>query len=219
MTMLHAAIEGLKVGAPQGANLRGWAYPLTGSLCGALRVFADEALVLADRADRFDPEAAKAGVRDGWCGFELHLREEHFVLADELDVRCAVSGKSLFKIRASDLALGAVAARSAVTIEDLLVTAFEPRYVSIEPFIPVMERLESRLSPRQLLDGWRRLILGAPLDDQSWNSELSALAAKSSVSDIARLMAESRPETWRGLPSVFAHEFPCHPAFMPLKAR
>lgn len=219
MTMPHAAIEGVKAGAPQGARVTGWAWPVTGSLCGALRVFAGETLVLADRADRHDAEAAKAGIRDGWCGFDLHLREEHFILADELDVRCAVSGRSLFRIRAADLTLGGPAQRSAVTVEGLLAAAFEPRYQTLDPFIPVMERLAGHLSAWQILDTWRRLILGAPLDNHTWNTELGPLAARTGLTDIARLMFEKKPASWRGFPSVFSSEFPAHPVFAPAKAR
>lgn len=82
-------------------GLRGLAAPKGGFQPGALRLVAGGETIAATRASRYSPDAALAGLRVGWCGFELPGLDTAFAISSDVSVRCLVTDAVLATIELS----------------------------------------------------------------------------------------------------------------------
>lgn len=83
------------------SRITGYAAPRMGPKPAALALKADGVLIAAVRASRYSHTAAEAGVRAGWCGFELPGVAQAFALGAEVTLCCLASGKVLERLALS----------------------------------------------------------------------------------------------------------------------
>ncbi len=79
--------------------LTGYAAPRTGGQPCLVTLSADDRPIVQVRAARHSDAAELAGLRSGWCGFELPGLAQAFAVGDQVRVRCGVSGDVLAEVR------------------------------------------------------------------------------------------------------------------------
>ncbi|WP_028218355.1 DUF4214 domain-containing protein [Paraburkholderia oxyphila] len=217
---MYSAVETIKVKAIKGSNIQGWAVPAEGARCACLMFYAAETLVAAARADRFDAEAARVKVRDGWCKFDITLSQKHFVLADTLSVRCAVSANELTRIGFSDLEFDAAPKLAHTTPEAIIAAQIDQRYTDCTPFEPLIERFAQRLNEDEFVAFAYQFVLERR-PDLVGIAHYRKFAKYQPMTIIRELMQseEYKQKRTPGLMGVFSHGFPQLPLFQSGAAR
>jgi len=197
-----------------GTRYTGWAAPETGSLCVCLGLYADTVLVAATKADEFSAKALKAGVRDGWCSFELELFSRHFVLSDELSVRCMTGNNELDRIHIKSVESNSVQAEKTNLVEDLIKAQLEPLYTDVLIFEPIIRRMAATLSAEEFVSFAYQLILHRK-PDHAGLRDYAALARADAMKVFSKLMSSDEYvcSSRKGLSGPFSHNFPQLPVF------
>ncbi|WP_156680433.1 hypothetical protein [Sphingomonas profundi] len=191
-----------------GEAIVGYAAPAGGPLPCTLRLEADGAAIAIERATRFSPEAAAAGVRHGWCGVVLPGLPLAAALADVAQVRCHASGRLLIEV-AVPLPQSAPAPPP-LTVEQLIARAHERDSCgAIEWILPFAEATLRGRGIAGFLDAAYRTLLGRAVEP-----ELAARWAQQPPPDAMRqalLMILTSPEhasvPGRVMPGPFHPDF------------
>jgi hypothetical protein len=79
-------------------KLAGFAAPAKGVSPCLIRLSSDDASIAFARATRHDADAARRGLRYGWCGFEIAGLRQAFAIGDTVRLSCGVTGETLAEI-------------------------------------------------------------------------------------------------------------------------
>lgn len=211
---MYTATYTFKIKAVKGSHVQGWAAPKSGPRCSCLLFYAGDTLVAAARADKHDSDAAKQGLRHGWCKFEIRLTPRHFVLAETLRVCCSESGMELGQISRSEVAFDDSGVVGLNSVEAIAKVNLDDRYTDIRPFEPLIMRLSELLDDEQFVSFAYRFVLERRSDVAGVASYRTL--AKSSPTTIIQSLLESEEFKRKrdpGLPGPFSHEFPVLPVF------
>jgi hypothetical protein len=211
---MYGRTDNFKVKAIKDGCLVGWAAPQSGPLCSAVMLFAGDVLISAARADNYDADASGARVRDGWCGFELRLTPSHFVLADELTLRCANSNAELYRVSAGEVSFATAGGAPLKSVEDILRVQFESRYTDMGIFQPIILRMAATLDADKFVDFAYQFILGRKAD-QAGLRDYRALVKDNAMGLVSALAGseEYKKKKKQGVLGPFSSEFPQLPIF------
>lgn len=162
----------------------------------------------------FDAGAKKAGYRDGWCGFEFEIRNAHFVLSDEISIRCGESGTELHTLSINDINVGPRKNRVGKSVEDLVSYAIDARYDDLSYYEPIITRLSRTLAPSKYVDFVYRFVLERRPDESGLDAYVRH--AKTEPMSVAAMLKDSdeyKSKRNSGLPGVFSADFPGCPIF------
>lgn len=211
---MYAKTKFFKVKSIKGGVLTGWAAPENGPLCSEVMLFANETMVSAACADGYDADAARAGIRDGWCGFEICLSARHFVLAEELTLRCANTGSELFRLNLAEVSFADPVVKPVRSVEEILDCQLEKRYTDLTIFTALISRLAKTLDSEKFVEfAYRFMLRRKP--DQAGLRDYSLLA-KTDPMKLIHLLSVSEEYKNRnelGVLGPFSSEFPQLPIF------
>ena len=174
-----------------GDTLIGFAAPAAGILPCRVDLFADDLMVGSARATRFSMDAEQAGIRHGWCGFELAGCSSAFALSDEVVLRCAISGRTLHHLQVGeiDARSGGGVARS-ISVQNLLAHVRKTDTATdVRQILPFAEAFRSRTSLREFAEASFLTVFQKHLTDE--DIEAYALSADRPVDDILMEMTGS----------------------------
>lgn len=118
MSQGYSPVAVFVLDAVEGDVLRGYAAPRDFEPALIKLVAGDTPIAFA-RAAGFSPAAEGAGVRLGWCGFELPGLRQAFAISEDVKVCCGVSGENLSMI-SGDLVSKEVPPSVELSAQDLL---------------------------------------------------------------------------------------------------
>ncbi|WGM32288.1 hypothetical protein [Brevundimonas sp. NIBR11] len=78
--------------------ITGYATPRIGPRPAALSLTTGDTTIAVVRASRYSQTAAEAGIRAGWCGFELPGLAQAFALGSDVAINCVATGKVLERL-------------------------------------------------------------------------------------------------------------------------
>lgn len=96
-TMTYAPVAAFEL-VRGGEKLQGFAAPSGGPAPCLVKLTAGETPIAFAQAGRFSAAAAAAGLRLGWCGFDIPGVRQAFAIASEVTLSCGVSGETLATI-------------------------------------------------------------------------------------------------------------------------
>lgn len=94
----YGAVTTLEIEERAGSVITGYAAPRAGAKPAAVALMAGDVTIAVVRASRYSQTAAEAGVRVGWCGFELHGLAQAFALSSTVTLNCVATGRVLEKL-------------------------------------------------------------------------------------------------------------------------
>ena len=100
----------------------GYAAPKAGIKPSALRLLSDGEAVCVARASRYSADAAAAGLRVGWCGFELPGLAKALAIGSAVSIVCAATGAELEQLSLSPEIFAHQGARTSLTAEQVFLS-------------------------------------------------------------------------------------------------
>ncbi|NBB63515.1 hypothetical protein GVN18_30075 [Pseudomonas sp. ODNR1LW] len=155
-----------------GDVLRGYAAP-SGFEPALIKLVAGDIPITFARAAGFSPAAEDAGVRLGWCGFELPGLRQAFAISDDVKVCCGVSGEILSTIP-GDLVSKEIPPSVELSAHDLLLKVRSLDCCrTLDPLTPFALNHYRRHGARQFIEATYQTLLGRWPDDTVPDLELS----------------------------------------------
>lgn len=108
-------------------TLVGYAAPAGGPAPCRLILSAGETPIVVVEATSFCQDAARAGVRAGWCGFTVPGLAQAFAISDDVRLTCAASAKNLATVAFDADLLAGTGGQSRLTVSELLALARLPQ--------------------------------------------------------------------------------------------
>lgn len=190
----------------------GYAAPRSGMKPCVLKLTADDTPIAFIRASRFSLEADDAGLRMGWCGFEIPGLAQAFAIGSRVEIACAGTGAILATIPLSPFIFDSriaeperlsaaeviVASRSGETCDD------------IDQLLPFAAHHLRKFGPRAAVEATFQTLLGRwPENDvvEKWSpsidddEQLTALIAEITDS------SEYQDDPLKSLPGPFHQAF------------
>ncbi len=193
-------------------RLIGYAAPKNGTKPCVLKLTADDTPIAFIRASRFSAEAFDAGLRLGWCGFEIPGLAQAFAIGSRVELACAGSGAILATIPVSTAVFAArageverlsaaeviVASRSGETCEHL------------DQLLPFAAHHRQKFGPRAVVEATFQTVLGRwPEHDlvDRWSRSIGDDAELIAFIDEITDSPEYRKDPLRSLPGPFHQAF------------
>ena len=135
----YSPVLSFKLESQDNGVLTGYAAPRSDGRTCALVLSADDRPIVHVRASRFSSSAEAAGLRGGWCGFEVPGLAQAFAVGDTVRLSCSVSGEVQAEI-AFDETLFSTRPKAAVGLlpQDVLALAREDEMAGrIEDILPI----------------------------------------------------------------------------------
>ena len=206
-----APVERAEVHRMDGNRVCGIATPVDGPRPCAVILAAGDRIFGVAIAGSFSPKAESAGVRDGWCGFEVTGIQHAMALGLVGQLRCAVTGRVLVVIDDDDVAQAANAARIDMSVEALRISVGKQNGTAdIEAIWPFANALIRERGIDTFLDEAYRYLLGRPIDSDGWSSNKAQIAAgvpARRIWDGIVASDEFKSRSSRSFPGPFAPEF------------
>lgn len=205
----HAPVTIFKI-ISRSERLVGYATPKAGLRPSVINLVAAGEVICSAKASRFNEDAATAGIRYGWCGFELAGLPRALALSSECSVTCAASGAVLERMILRPELLAARPERQPLTAADVLDFAGGERCRDIRWVLPfAIDHRNSRGIHSVLEATWQMLLDRLPDAEEIelWHSVVQTDAGLGEL--LQTLVAEMEEATYAPvrLPGPF------HPSF------
>ncbi len=139
--------------------LRGYAAP-NGPSPALVKLTSDDAPIAFARASGHSTAAAEAGLRLGWCAFQIHGLRQAFAIGDDVKLRCGVSDEVLATL-SIDMLSPAKPTTAQLSALDLIALVRAPDICpSLEQFIPFAINHYRRHGARQFIEACYQTLLG-----------------------------------------------------------
>ena len=140
-------------------RLTGYAAP-SGRNPTLLKLTANDTPISFARGAGYSTAAAAAGLRLGWCGFEVHGLRQAVAIGDDVKLICGVSGEVLATLPISLLDKTPPAA-ARLSAEDLVSMVRAPECCSdLEPLMPFAMNHYRRHGARQFIEASYQAVFG-----------------------------------------------------------
>lgn len=181
----YAPVHQIRILSMSGNRLRGLAVPEGGLRPSAVILAAGDRFLGVSIAGGFSEDAKAAGLRHGWCGFELLGLQHALALGPRGEVRCAATNRSLITLDDDAIASAANSPFIRITVEALRAEALRENLTEdIEAIWPFAEAFFQEKGPRAFIDASYVYLLGRPSDPDGRSDYETKLAAGSGPRDI-----------------------------------
>jgi hypothetical protein len=208
----YAPVHQIRILSMSGNRLRGLAAPEAGPRPSAVILTAGERVLGVSIASAFSEEAKVAGLRDGWCGFEVAGLQHALALGPRGEVRCAATNHSLITLDDDAIASAASAPHTDITVEALRSQALRENGTANEAAVwPFAEAFFQEKGFGAFIDALYAYLLGRPCDKDGRSHYEQSMAAGAAPQDIWLSLLESEEFKNRGLkiiPGPFDPGFP-----------
>ena len=206
----HAPVTLFKV-LSRSDRLVGYATPKAGLRPSVINLVAAGEVICSAKASRFNDAAAAAGIRYGWCGFELAGLPRALALSSDCAVTCAASGAVLERINLTPEVLASrPQGRQALTATEVFDFAGSERCQDIRWIMPFAIDHRNRRGIHSVIEAtWQMLLDRLPDAEEIelWHSILQTDAGLGELLEtLIKEIAEAAPAAVR-LPGPF------HPLF------
>jgi hypothetical protein len=190
--------------------IQGLAAPRAGFQPAALRLDAGGETIAAVRASRYSASAAAAGLRAGWCAFELPGVAKAFAISSDVSVRCLATDAVLATITPSRdvFAQPSDTDRPLTALEVFKAGSAGERCESIDEVIRFATDHRDRHGIRSLVDATFQMLTDSLPDTDDLEEFLELLASDEGVATFLTLMQERSGESpHRAFPGPFHSAF------------
>lgn len=140
-------------------GLRGYAAP-SGASPALVKLTADDAPIAFARASGYSSAAAEAGLRLGWCAFQIHGLRQAFAIGDDVKLRCGVSDEVLATL-SIDMLSPATPTTAQLSALDLIDLVRAPDICpGLEQLLPFAINHYRRHGARQFIEACYQTLLG-----------------------------------------------------------
>lgn len=146
----------------QSSRLIGYAAPKSGMKPCVLKLTADDTPIAFIRASRFSLEADDAGLRMGWCGFEIPGLARAFAIGSRVEIACASTGAILATIPLSPAVFGSRAAEpERLSVAEVIVASRSGESCDgIDQLLPFAAHHLRKFGPRAAVEATFQTLLG-----------------------------------------------------------
>jgi hypothetical protein len=208
----YAPVHQIRILSMSGNRLRGLAIPEGGLRPSAVILAAGERLFGVSIAGGFSEEAKAAGLRYGWCGFELLGLQHALALGPRSEVRCAATNRSLITLDDDGIASAANSLSTSITVEALRAAALRENLTEDPDVIwPFAEAFLQEKGPRAFIDATYLYLLGRPADLDGRSFYEKSIAEGMRPRDVWSTFVESeefRSKAMKVLSGPFDSDFP-----------
>lgn len=208
----YAPVHQIRILSMSGNRLRGLAVPEGGLRPSAVILAAGERFLGVSIAGGFSEDAKAAGLRHGWCGFELLGLQHALALGPRGEVRCAATNRSLITLDGDAIASAANSPFIRITVEALRAEALRENLTEdIEAIWPFAEAFFQEKGPRAFIDATYLYLLGRPADPDGRSVYEKSIAAGMRPRDVWNTFVDSdefRNKTMKAHSGPFDSDFP-----------
>ena len=189
--------------------LQGYAAP-NGATSAQLRLISDDTTIAVVKATGYSAAAAAAGLRLGWCGFELHGLQQAFAVGDAVRICCGVSGEVLATLPREALTPVMPPAKQLSVLDLISAVRSTESCPSMHELLPFAVNHYRRHGARQFIEASYQTLLGRWPDTNATDIDFEIDTEEKRVESYLDVMinSEEYQEKWGGvIPGPFMAGF------------
>lgn len=158
-------------------TIMGFAAPLKGRKPCAVELVVGTEVIAFSKAGRLSLQAYAAGLRFGWCGYELFGLSEAIAIDGDITVRCAVHGNVLHRYDRSAIEKAPQAGPVTLSARELLQELRLTNGTSdLKYILPFLKRYSSTHGTRDIVEALYRYIFRRSADEsglKTWTDRIN----------------------------------------------
>lgn len=206
---MYAPVASFAVKKADG-HLTGYAAPVSGHAPCLLELTADDVPVAVARATGFSIAAQAKSIRLGWCGVKLPGLAMATAIGTDLQVRCGVTGRSLWRHKARAPIAGPIAQNKPLTVFEIIaLSRAEDASPGLAEIRPIMRQHLHRFGPASFVNATYETFLGRSAEQtalQNLGAKMDDRAIDNFLKDIFE-SPEYNSIKFPGIPGPFSFSF------------